>query len=194
MIIEKSEFKRVFNKSDSEVEETFPNFLNAHPYVLSRMLFHVMRFNSFPLVKLLIELGADVNSSHVDGITPLHYACQEGQLEVAEYLVTSGAHVSALCDKGFSILIHAVKSRSLPMVSWALEQGCDINQSTLGGFNVIHAAVALPETEKESETCAIIEFLFNRGATISNTPVCPISLARTNGLMRAAMILQTLYP
>lgn len=119
-----SEIKRVFCKCDSGEEATLQTLEQASPEALNRLLFHMILFKSFPILKLIIELGADVNHSTDGGVTPLHYACQEGQLEIAKYLVKSGALVFALCDKGFSIFIYAAKSLSLPTITGTTIEIC----------------------------------------------------------------------
>ena len=43
-------------------------------------------------IKLLLALGADVNKSvNLNGYAPLHIACQEGHLEIAQVLISAGA-------------------------------------------------------------------------------------------------------
>lgn len=46
------------------------------------------------IVKLLIDHGADVNSTQADDFTPLHEAAQNGLLDVAQWLIERGAHVN----------------------------------------------------------------------------------------------------
>jgi ankyrin repeat protein len=192
-----SEIKRVFCKCDSGEEASIQTLEQAPPEALNRLLFQMIMFKSFPLLKLVIELGADVNHSSQGGVTPLHYACQEGQLEVAKYLVKSGALVFPLCDKGFSVFIYAARSLSIPMVQWTLAQGCDINHRVEGGFTALHAVVAnrdAAENGQEPEICALLEFLLNKGASVSTVPFSPIAIAEANGLMHAAKLLQAHLP
>ena len=51
-------------------------------------------------VKLLIQLGADVNVKQEDGGTPLHIAFFLGRAEIAEILMNEGADVNAKNNKG----------------------------------------------------------------------------------------------
>ena len=45
-----------------------------------------------PIVHMLLEGGADVNAVTADGSTALHIACEEGMVELAEYLMKRGAN------------------------------------------------------------------------------------------------------
>jgi ankyrin repeat protein len=42
-------------------------------------------------IETLITLGADVNSIGEDGYTPLHYAAEQGHLDVVKVLISNGA-------------------------------------------------------------------------------------------------------
>jgi len=49
--------------------------------------------NNERMVKLLIELGADVNSKDACDLTPLHYAAMYGKTEIEKLLIEKGAEV-----------------------------------------------------------------------------------------------------
>ena len=51
-------------------------------------------FGSLPLVKLLVEHGANVNALSEDGNTALIYAATKGYSDIAKYLVEQGAEVN----------------------------------------------------------------------------------------------------
>jgi ankyrin repeat protein len=48
----------------------------------------------------LIVKGADVNAKGTHGMTPLHWAAQEGYVDMAELLIAKGAAVNAKDDEG----------------------------------------------------------------------------------------------
>ena len=58
-------------------------------------------------VRSLVKQGADVNAAQGDGMTALHWAAEEGSLELAEVLIYAGARVDALTRLGE---LHAVAS------------------------------------------------------------------------------------
>jgi hypothetical protein len=65
-------------------------------------------YGMLPEVKVLVDKrGAEINKS---GWTPLHYACTEGHLAVADYLLSKGAKVDALSESDTTPLMMAVRS------------------------------------------------------------------------------------
>lgn len=63
-----------------------------------------MDFNNLDLVALLVERGADVNLSNVNGCTPLMDAAELGKNEILGYLLDNGADISATKVSGISAL------------------------------------------------------------------------------------------
>jgi ankyrin repeat protein len=63
------------------------------------------------IAKLLIEHGADVDSTQADDFTPLHEAAQNGMLEVSQWLLDRGAHVNARLANGKTPLALAIEQR-----------------------------------------------------------------------------------
>ena len=64
----------------------------------------------------MIESGADVNAKDVSGTTPLHFACQEGQLKVVQLLVRRGANAEAESKRGKTPLDLACEGNHLDVV------------------------------------------------------------------------------
>ncbi len=52
------------------------------------------------VVQLLLDKGADCESSDEEDWTPLHVACKKGHLEIVELLLAKGADVTATTDDG----------------------------------------------------------------------------------------------
>jgi ankyrin repeat protein len=61
------------------------------------------------IAKLLIEHGADVNSTQADDFTPLHEAAQNGLLEITQLLLDRSAHVNAKLSNGKTPLTLAIE-------------------------------------------------------------------------------------
>ena len=61
------------------------------------------------IARLLIEHGADVNSTQADDFTPLHEAAQNGLLEVTQGLLDRGAHVNVRLANGQTPLALAIE-------------------------------------------------------------------------------------
>jgi uncharacterized protein len=58
------------------------------------------------MVKLLVDSGAEINSS---GWTPLQYAIYSGHLEIASYLIDKGADLEARAPNGRTVLMLAAQ-------------------------------------------------------------------------------------
>ena len=56
------------------------------------------------LVQLLIDRGASVNHSNVNGQIPLHYAASKGRLDVMDLLLKNGSQINTR-DKYVSLSI-----------------------------------------------------------------------------------------
>ena len=69
----------------------------------SALHYAVMK-GALPMVGLLLQRGADVNSRTKSGTTPLHTAVLYGHFEVAEYLLEKGADVNAKSASGVTPL------------------------------------------------------------------------------------------
>jgi ankyrin repeat protein len=63
------------------------------------------------IAKLLIEHGADVNSTQADDFTPLHEAAQNGLVDIAQLLLDRGANVNAKLANGQTPLALAIESK-----------------------------------------------------------------------------------
>jgi hypothetical protein len=90
-----------------------------------------------PAVKVLLEFGADIDALDEQGMSPLLYACDEGDTEIVRLLLQNGAKVKwpekdyytqhpGLFDPG-SPLHLAVKWADKTMVKDLLEFGADID-------------------------------------------------------------------
>jgi len=71
-------------------------------------LHYAVMKGEMPLVGLLVQRGADVNSRTKSGTSPLHTAVLYGRYEVAEYLLDKGSNVNAKSASGATPLSLAV--------------------------------------------------------------------------------------
>ena len=53
------------------------------------------------MLKYVLKCGADVDIQDSNGWTPLHYACDHGDLEVVKILINDGANLSKFSNTGF---------------------------------------------------------------------------------------------
>jgi uncharacterized protein len=84
-------------------------------------------------VLALLKQRADVNTAQVDGMTALHWATYQDDLELATLLVRAGANVSAANRYGVTPLSLACTNGDGAMVEMLLKAGADPNASLPGG-------------------------------------------------------------
>ncbi len=65
----------------------------AYPFVLSHVECFAAARTKIEAVRLLLDLGADVNAKDRGGATPLHWAAYAGAMEMAELLIARGAEI-----------------------------------------------------------------------------------------------------
>lgn len=110
------------------------------------------------LVKLLIESGANIRASTIDGATPLHMATTK---EIVALLIEHGAIVDA---QDFSnerltpLLMATVRHKSV--VEALINHGANVNQKTTSGDAPLLNAVRAKNIE-------VVELLINSGADIN---------------------------
>ena len=102
-------------------------------------------YGMLPEVKALVDKrGAEINKS---GWTPLHYACTEGHLAVADYLLSKGAKVDALSESDTTPLMMAVRSGNIRLVRLLLDRGADLQIRNHQGFSAIDVSELFNQEE-----------------------------------------------
>ncbi|KAK4448967.1 ankyrin repeat-containing domain protein [Podospora aff. communis PSN243] len=81
------------------------------PVVATPLLALAVTSGNLDQVKLLLDTGADPNVRAVGGITPLHYAAFNRDIDLVALLMKHGASIDAVTEKGRSVLFFTVCSR-----------------------------------------------------------------------------------
>lgn len=93
-----------------------------------------------PLIKLLIDSGASINSTNKKGKTPLHVAVEDGQIRIVEYLLELGASANILAE-GSSPLMTAARNGNHHILTTLLDAGAYGNTTHEYYGSAIQAAV-----------------------------------------------------
>ncbi|KAJ2990251.1 hypothetical protein NUW58_g3045 [Xylaria curta] len=110
------------------------------------------------IVTILLEHGADVNFKSQDGVTPLHIAASQGNLELLKLLVKGvGVNVDVFDSNNNTPLSLACKSEDLVRV--LLEAGANPNAEMRPGYPALPIAVSLGTEE-------VVRLLVQHGARI----------------------------
>ena len=90
----------------------------------------------------LLDLGADVNGTLGNGVTPLMYATQGGHFDVVKILILNDAKVNQVPENGVTALISAVLIDSIQIAEFLIRNGADVNQSDINKVTPLMQAIA----------------------------------------------------
>jgi ankyrin repeat protein len=111
-------------------------------------------------VRRLVETGADVNTPHGDGMTALHWAAENGDVEIVEVLIYAGAHLEAVTRNGGYTPLHLASAVGrLETMEALLQAGADVSRGTTTGVTALHYAGA-------SGSATAVDLLLEYGAEV----------------------------
>jgi len=111
-------------------------------------------------VRALLNAGADVNASHGDGMTALHWAAESGDVEMVRTLLFAGAFPDAVTRNGEYTPLHlASRAGHAEAVLALLEGGADVERLSVNGTAPLHFAAA-------SGDAASVRYLLRHGAPV----------------------------
>jgi ankyrin repeat protein len=110
-------------------------------------------------IRALLKQRADVNAPQVDGMTALHWAAYQDDLETAGLFVRAGANVKAANRYGVMPLSLACTNGNSEMVELFLKAGADPNTALPGGETALMTAARVGSV-------ASVKALLGRGADV----------------------------
>ena len=112
-------------------------------------------------VRALLKQRVDVNAPQADGMTALHWAAYQDDLEIVSLLVRAGANVNAASRYGVTPLSLACTNGNSAMVELLLESRADPNTSLPGGETPLMTAA-------RTGALASVKALLARGAPVDS--------------------------
>jgi len=112
---------------------------SAEPVAGQTALLWALSERHLPVVKRLVERGADVQQASKAGFTPLMMAARFGQQDAAGYLLGKGASLHATDAEGLDALMVAVMRGQTDMALFLLEKGAD-PKNDKAGYTALHWA------------------------------------------------------
>jgi ankyrin repeat protein len=140
-------------------------------------LFEAAKRNNLPEVSRLLSVGADVNAKDNLGVTPLHWASENGHVQVVIELLGHGANIEAKENAGWTPLHLASMRGHVQVVVELLEHGADIEANDNEDGTPLHYACY-------NSTATVVNELLSRGANIeakTNQGNTPLNFASLKG-------------
>ena len=114
-------------------------------------------------VRALLQQGADVNGAQGDGMTALHWAALNGDVEVTSMLLYAGANWRAMTRLGGFVPLHlAAQSGSDAVLGLLIAAGADVSLRTATGATPLMLAASSGSTRA-------VEQLLGRGVDVNAT-------------------------
>jgi ankyrin repeat protein len=88
------------------------------------------------MLKLLLEVGLEINDVSGGGSWPLHDACEQGNAEAVRFLLEHGADPN-LTSTGETALFAAVAKDNLECVRLLLDAGAHVNAQDVDGWTCL---------------------------------------------------------
>ncbi len=121
-------------------------------------------------VKALIDAGANVNASDINGDTALMKALDSKNPNTVKMLIDAGADLQAVNKDGDNILMLASKNGNLDLVKMLIERGVDLNiKNSLGNTALMLALDSAAQYKKTAtaQSCRdVAKLLIQSGADI----------------------------
>jgi ankyrin repeat protein len=129
------------------------NITNETPLMFAAL------YGMLPEVKTLVnQKEVSVNRS---GWTPLHYACTNGHLDIALFLLDKGAAVDAPSPNETTPIMMAIRAGNIQLVRLLLDRGADIRIRNQQGYSAIDVAELFNQEEIQKGLRARWQKLYN---------------------------------
>src|SRR5688572_981019 len=113
-------------------------------------------------IRTLLQQKADVNAAQVDGMTALHWAARQNDVEIVQSLLKAGAKVTASTRYGLTPIYLASVNGNATMLDVLLKAGADPNTANPGGETVLMTATRTGSVDA-------VKLLIERGAKVNAT-------------------------
>src|SRR5207245_10828153 len=118
------------------------NVLNELSYYGDHILFTALEEKQWNIFHFLVKAGANINFQNKEGFTILLQAISSHfNLKIIQYLVSMGADLNAVTEKGETALHLAACYSDTSIVDYLLSKGLDLNTKTISNETTLHRTV-----------------------------------------------------
>jgi len=110
-------------------------------------LFKAAKIGDTETVKMLIEMGADVNVRDDSGLTPLYWASLRSFTDIAKILIEMGADVNVRNKDGYTPLYWVSSEGHTEIAKMLIEKGADVNTKNEDNETPLQSALEKDHTE-----------------------------------------------
>ena len=100
---------------------------------------HLAAAHSLPCTKLLLLSGVDPKTQCHEGLSPLHEACKENNVDILWMLLLAGGDIEQRDKNGATPVFYAASFGATRCYDMLVEQGADVNVPTYDGQTCLHA-------------------------------------------------------
>jgi len=129
------------------------------------------------ILQYLLDNGANVNQARFDGVTPLYWRSENGNLPLVKYLVEKRANVNQPNNYGFTPLSLSSEKGHLSVVKYLIENGADVDHCNNKG------ETSLFKSSYEGHLL-VVQYLVENGANVnshSNRGSTPLHVSSQEG-------------
>ena len=165
-------FAEIRNRSPEYIKEYIVSNVGDANYRnsagITPLHFAVEHMGNANVVKVLISMGANVNTKANGGLAPLHIAVIWGNIEIVEILVSNGANVNISDDNGFTPLHMAAftdktgQGRNLDIAKVLVAKGANVNAKT--NVNAKGESYSPLHFARDAGNTAMVQYLSSMGA------------------------------
>ncbi|CAK4479061.1 unnamed protein product [Aphanomyces euteiches] len=151
--------------------------VNKANYEDATPLHEASKKGKLDIVKLLLDHGADVDSTDQDGFTALEWASYNGYFEIVKILLHHDASVNTADKDGMTALMWATRFKYDEIVNELLTHGASVNLAERNGYTALHWAANFGHVD-------IVENLLAHGSFVGVTDMngwTPLHLSSKDG-------------